>query len=127
MIRGVKIVSIPVRNQDVALKLYTEKMGFKVATDQPFAPGQRWIELRIPGADTALGLFIPPGQENRIGGFQPMTFWCDDVFATAEILNAKGVELAAEPKKEVWGTMAKFKDPTGMNSYFQAGKPDTVH
>ncbi len=63
MIRGVKIVSIPVRNQDVALKFYTEKLGFKVATDQPFGPGQRWIELLIPGADTALALFTPPGHE----------------------------------------------------------------
>jgi hypothetical protein len=27
MIRGVKIVSIPVRNQDVALKFYTDKVG----------------------------------------------------------------------------------------------------
>ena len=53
MIRGVKIVSIPVRNQDVALQFYTEKIGFKVATDQPFGPGQRWIELLIPGADTS--------------------------------------------------------------------------
>lgn len=33
MIRGVKIVSIPVGNQDVALKFYTEKLGFKVATN----------------------------------------------------------------------------------------------
>ena len=49
MIRGVKIVSIPVSNQDVALKFYTEKVGFKVATDQAFGPGQRWIELLIPG------------------------------------------------------------------------------
>ena len=120
MIRGVKIVSIPVRNQDVALKFYTEKLGFKVATDQPFGPGQRWIELRIPGADTALALFTPPGQENRIGGFQPMTFWCDDVFATAEILKSKGVELAAEPKKEVWGTMAKFRDPDGNEFVFSS-------
>jgi catechol 2,3-dioxygenase-like lactoylglutathione lyase family enzyme len=39
MIRGVKIVSIPVRNQDVALKFYTEQMGFKVATDQHFGRG----------------------------------------------------------------------------------------
>ena len=44
MIRGVKIVSIPVSDQDVALKFYTEQMGFKVATDQAFGPGQRWIE-----------------------------------------------------------------------------------
>ncbi len=41
MLRGIKIVSIPVRNQDVSLKFYTEKMGFKVATDQPMGDGQR--------------------------------------------------------------------------------------
>src|SRR5271156_4216461 len=75
MIRGVKIVSIPVKSQDVALKFYTEKLGFKVATDQEMVPGgQRWIELKIPGADTNLALFTPDGHENRIGGFQSMTF-----------------------------------------------------
>ena len=120
MIRGVKIVSIPVSNQDVALQFYTEKVGFKVATDQPFGPGQRWIELRIPGADTALALFTPPGHENRIGGFQPVTFWCEDVFATARTLQSKGVEITAEPKKEVWGTMAKFKDPEGNEFVFSS-------
>jgi catechol 2,3-dioxygenase-like lactoylglutathione lyase family enzyme len=122
MIRGIKIVSIPVRNQDVSLKFYTEKMGFKVATDQPVGNGQRWIELLIPGSDSSLALFTPPGHEDRIGGFQPMTFWCDDVFATAAALKAKGVELAAEPKKEVWGTMAKFKDPDGNEFVFSSRK-----
>ena len=113
MIRGIKIVSIPVSNQDASLKFYTEKLGFKVATDQPMGNGQRWIELTIAGADTRLTLFTPPGHESRIGGFQPMTFWCDDVFATAAQLKAKGVELAAEPRKEIWGTMAIFRDPDG--------------
>ena len=113
MIRGVKIVSIPVRNQDASLKFYTEKMGFKVATDQHFGPRQRWIELLIPGSDANIALFTPEGHENRIGGFQPVTFWCDDVFATAKVLQSRGVELEAEPKKEIWGTMAKFKDPDG--------------
>ena len=121
MIRGVKIVSIPVRNQDVALKFYTEKLGFKVATDQEMVPGgQRWIELMIPGADTNLALFTPDGHENRIGGFQSMTFWTDDVYATAEELKAKGVELAAEPRKEVWGTMAILKDPDGNQFVFSS-------
>ena len=120
MIRGVKIVSIPVRNQEVALKFYTEKIGFKVATDQEFGPGQRWIELLIPGDDTALALFTPEGHEDRIGGFQPVTFWCDDVFATARMFQSKGVELAEEPKKAVWGTMAKFKDPDGNEFVFSS-------
>ena len=50
MIRGIKLATIPVRNQDSALKFYTEKLGFKVLTDQPFNGKQRWIELGIPGA-----------------------------------------------------------------------------
>jgi len=120
MIRGIKIVSIPVRDQDVSLKFYTEKMGFKVATDQHFGPGQRWIELLIPGSDATLALFTPQGHESRIGGFQPVTFWCDDVSATAKALHLRGVELAAEPKKEIWGTMAKFKDPDGNEFVFSS-------
>jgi len=113
MIRGIKFISIPVRDQDISLKFYTEKLGFKVATDQPFDGRQRWIELLIPGADTGVTLFTPKSHEDRIGGFQPMSFWCDDVFATADLLKSKGVELAAEPRKESWGKMAMFRDPDG--------------
>jgi catechol 2,3-dioxygenase-like lactoylglutathione lyase family enzyme len=113
MIRGIKIASIPVRDQDAALKFYTEKLGFKVGTDQPISDTQRWIELMIPGSEARLALFTPQGHEDRIGGFQPLTFWCDDVFATAKAMKSKGVEFTSEPKKEVWGTMAIFKDADG--------------
>ena len=110
MIRGLKFVSIPVSNQDAALKFYTEKLGFKVITDQFFSDTQRWIELGIPGAETGLALFTPEGHESRIGDFQSMSFWCDDVFATAKALKSRGVEFEQDPKKEDWGTSAIFKD-----------------
>ena len=42
------------------------KLGFRVVTDQPLGE-QRWIELRIPGADTRVVLYTPPGQEDRVG------------------------------------------------------------
>lgn len=113
MIRGLKFVSIPVRNQDASLKFYTEKLGFKVVTDQFFTEEQRWIELLIPGAETGLALFTPKGHENRIGDFQPMSFWCDDVDMTAKTLKSKGVEFEVEPKTETWGTTAIFKDVDG--------------
>jgi catechol 2,3-dioxygenase-like lactoylglutathione lyase family enzyme len=113
MIRGIKIASIPVRNQDASLKFYTEKLGFKVLTDQPLNEKQRWIELGIPGADSRLALFTPEGHENRIGGYQPMTFWCDDVFATSKTLKAKGVEFAKDPQAAEWGIFAIFKDNDG--------------
>ena len=47
MITHLKFMSIPVADQDRALKFYTEKLGFKVATDQEMGPGRRWIELRL--------------------------------------------------------------------------------
>ena len=112
MIKGIKFVSVPVTDQDAALKFWTEKCGFKVATDQAFGP-QRWIELLIPGAETGLVLFTMPGDEARIGTAQPMSLWCDDVFATADGMKAKGVVFAQDPKKEQWGTSAIFKDPDG--------------
>jgi catechol 2,3-dioxygenase-like lactoylglutathione lyase family enzyme len=106
MIRGLKFVSIPVRDQDTSLKFFTEKLGF-------FNEKQRWIELLIPGAETGLVLFTPEGHENRVGDFQPLSFWCDDVFATAKTMKSKGVEFEKEPKKESWGTSAIFKDVDG--------------
>ena len=116
MIKGLKFASIPVRDQDKALAFYTTQLGFKVATDAPMGPGMRWIELRIPGADTRVVLFTSPGHEDRIGTFTALSFWCDDVEATYTELVAKGVTFKKPPKREEWGTSAVFDDPDG-NSF----------
>ena len=113
MVRGIKFVGIPVHDQDVALNFYTKALGLKVSTDQPFNDQQRWIELLIPGAETGIALFTPEGHEKRIGEFQSISFWCDDVFATAKVLKSKGVTFSKEPKNEIWGSIAIFQDPDG--------------
>jgi len=113
MIRGIKFASIPVRDQKEALKFYTEKLGVKIITNQEFNAKQRWIELGIPGSKDQVVLFTPDGHEKRIGEFQQVTFWSDDVFATAKVLKSRGVEFTAEPKTEPWGSAAIFKDQDG--------------
>ncbi|HEU5453308.1 MAG TPA: VOC family protein [Terriglobales bacterium] len=120
MIKSVKFVTIPVRDQDRALEFYTGKLGFAVATDQAFGP-QRWIELKIPGADTRVVLFAIPGQEDRIGTFQGISFQADSVEKTYSELKARGVDFEQAPKKESWGTSAIFKDPDG-NSFVISSK-----
>lgn len=116
MIKQVKFVSIPSRDQDRALEFWTEKMGFKVNTDQPLG-NQRWIELIIPGgAQTRVVLFNQEGQEDRIGGFFNGAFASDDVEYSYEKLTAKGVEFDSPPTKQPWGTFAIFKDSEG-NSF----------
>lgn len=113
MIKGVKFVSIPVRDQDRALEFYTKKLGCRIVTDSPFDQTQRWIELRLPRAETMLVLFTAPGQESMIGGFMNVTFMAEDVVATADELRARGVEFVQEPQKADWGTSAIFKDADG--------------
>lgn len=113
MIKGIKFVSVPVRDQDRALDFYTKKLGFVVATDQPFNDTQRWIELRIRGSDTALVLFTPEGHENRIGTQQAMAFVADNVQKTYDELLSRGVEFVGKPQVADWGSSAVFKDPDG--------------
>ena len=112
MIKQLKFAGIPTRDQDRALAFWTEKIGFRVATDQPMGP-QRWIELAIPGAETRIVLFTPDGQEDRIGSFFNGSFACADVDYTYQQYLAKGVEFVSPPEKQPWGTFAKFKDPDG--------------
>ncbi len=116
MIKKVKFVGIPVRDQDKALAFWTKKVGLQIGTDQPMGEGQRWIELKIPGAQTGLVLFTPSGHESRIGTFQNMSLGVDDVEKTYRELLERGVEFVQPPKKESWGTSAAFKDPDG-NSF----------
>jgi predicted enzyme related to lactoylglutathione lyase len=113
MITHLKFVSIPVRDQQRALKFYTEQLGFELATDQPFNDKQRWIELRIANSATRFVLFTPEGQEDRIGTFFNGSLACDDVEATQRQLAKRGVEFLGEPQRQQWGTFAKFKDSEG--------------
>ena len=112
MITHVKFVGIPTRNQDAALAFYTEKLGFKVVTDQPMGE-QRWIELRLGSADTGVVLFTPEGHENRIGTFFNGSLATDSVERTYEELKGRGVEFVQPPQKQPWGTFAIFKDVDG--------------
>lgn len=116
MIKMVKMVGINISDQQRALEFYTEKLGFEVHTDQPMGDGKRWIELRVPGSDTHVTLFTPPGHEDRIGSFMNVVFGTENVEKTFEELKERGVEFEQPPKKQSWGMSAIFKDPDG-NSF----------
>ncbi len=113
IIKRIKFVGIPVRDQDRALRFYTEKLGLRILTDQEFSEKQRWIELSIPGAETGLALFTPDGQEDRVGTFTNTSWEVDNIQKTYEELLSRGVEFLGPPQKQPWGTYAIFKDSEG--------------
>lgn len=113
MITHMKFAGIPVQDQNRALDFYTEKLGFSIITDQPFDGKQRWIELRIPKAETRVVLFTPKGHENRVGSFTGISFATDDVEKTYELYKGRGVKFRGPPEKQPWGTFAIFEDSEG--------------
>lgn len=113
MIRSVKFVAIPVRNQDAALTFYTEKLGFRVLTDQPFNDEQRWIELGVGRSETRVVLFTMTGHEALVGTPSNVTFLADDVEKTYRELLGRGVEFVQEPRTADWGSAAIFRDQDG--------------
>lgn len=122
MIKQIKFVSIPVRDQNRALDFYTEKLGFTILTDKPFDGKQRWIELRIPKAQTRIVLFTPEGDEKRIGSFMNLSFATDDVEKSYKELKARGVAFEGPPQKQPWGTYAMFKDSEGNSFVLSTSK-----
>jgi catechol 2,3-dioxygenase-like lactoylglutathione lyase family enzyme len=121
MIKAMKFVAVPTRDQQRALEFYTEKLGFRVITDQPFDDAQRWIELGVGRSGTGITLFTPPGHESRIGSFTGISFVADDVKATWRELSAKGVVFIKEPVEADWGTSAIFADPDGNQFVLGSG------
>lgn len=113
MIKAVKFITVPAEDQDRLLEFFTEKLGFAVATDQPFTDDQRWIELRIPGAETRLVLFSMNKEMDPEGKMTGVSFLADDVRSTYEELTSRGVEFVQEPSDADWGSAAVFKDPEG--------------
>ena len=113
MIKRIKFLGIPVRDQDRALTFYTEKLGFRIFTDQKFTEKQRWIELSIPGAQTGIVLFTPEGHEDRIGTFVNTSWEVDNIDKAYAELTARGVEFLNPPQRQPWGSYAIMKDSEG--------------
>lgn len=121
MIKRIKFLGIPVRDQDRALAFYTENLGFRIFTDQQFTEKQRWIELSIPGAETGIVLFTPVGHEDRIGTFVNTSWDVDNIEKTYAELSERGVEFVGPPQRQPWGSFAIMKDSEG-NSICLASK-----
>ena len=108
----VKQVTISVNDQEKALEFYRDKLGFKVATDQPDDQGRRWLELQPPGGDTRVVIY-PPVHGQRVGGFSNVLFASNNVKKEYEDLQAQGVDITVPLTEQPWGTYFQFKDVDG--------------
>jgi len=118
-----------VTDQDEALAFYTDKLGLEVREDVslPELGGFRWLTVGVPGQeDVAVTLLSIPGppvfdeatkalveQVLAKGASPGLIFGTDDVRATYDELEAKGVEFTEEPTEQPYGVDAGIRDPFG--------------
>lgn len=121
MLKQIKFLGICVADQERAKTFYKDVLGCEVLTDQPFNDKQRWIEMKIPGAQTGIALFTPDGMEDRVGSFVNTSLIVDDIDAAYEHLQAHGVECMGTPQKAEWGSFFMFKDSEGNTLVISGG------
>ena len=116
VIRGLKFVSVPIRDLPRAVAFWTRNFGFTVASEQPFDDSRSWMELRIPGTETRLVLYTPDDTAALPDPSPGVTFTADDLVRTYDELRTKGVEFDGPVRRTDWGSSAVFKDSEG-NSF----------
>ena len=89
-ISGIRTVSIPVSDQDAALRFYTGTLGFTLLRDNPTPHGGRWIEL-APGGDNAI-VTLEPATPGISRGAIGIRFTTDDAEAAHSALLANDVD-----------------------------------
>ncbi|HEX6360763.1 VOC family protein [Actinophytocola sp.] len=113
------LVALLVRDYDEAIEFFTRALGFVLREDTDQGGGKRWVVVDPPGGQTGL-LFaraVGPEQEARVGdqhGGRVGFFLNVDDFTTAhDHMTRAGVRFEAEPRNEIYGTVAVFLDLYG--------------
>ncbi len=122
----VTLISIPVRDQEKALKFYTEKLGFIKKLDTPLEGGNRWLTLVSREAQDGPELLLEPApnhfepskvfQEALMEAGIPWTqFDVEDVQEEYDRLVGLGVEFSVKPTEMGTVKFAVFNDTCGNN------------
>ena len=118
MIRNVPLVGVFVKDQEVALDFYTDKLGLEKIQDEPYGEAARWITVSPEGSATRIVLKKAERDHERamVGnsdGAPVLTLGTVDVHSAYERLGERGVRFLGEPYRYPWGVGAVLLDQDG--------------
>lgn len=122
----VKVTSIPVHDQEKALKFYTEKLGFVKKVDVPLSEHSRWLTVVSKDEQDGVEILLEPApnhfepakvyQKALFEAGIPYTqFNSDNVQQDFERLVKLGVEFSVKPTEMGTVKIAVFNDTCGNN------------
>lgn len=117
----INVTSVPVSDQDQALRFYTEVLGFRKKTDIDFG-GPRWLTVVSPQDPDGVELLLEPEGHPAVQPYKaalvadgvPYTsFAVDSVHTEHERLRGLGVRFTQEPADMDAVVTAVFDDTCG--------------
>ena len=132
MIQRLAHIAIVVTDYDEAIKFYTEKLHFELIEDTQLSETKRWVLVKPKGGNGCCLLLAKAANEeqqsrigNQTGGRVFLFLHTDNFERDYQNLFDNKIEIVRPPQKEVYGTVAVFKDiygnlwdliePTGEN------------
>ena len=113
-ITHISVVTVNVKDQDEALRFYTESLGFEKRTDASMGEGMRWLTVAAAGSPTELVLARGFGDGGApLGKNTGIVLETDDIDAAHRDLSSRGVRFTKEPAREPFGGWAEFVDQDG--------------
>ena len=114
-VKQVGRVCVTVADTDRAIDFYVGTLGFEKVVDVEMGPAMRWVEVQLPGTETAIALAPPPPGQQAGGSQTGICLDTTDVDADHATLKAAGVDVDAEVSR--YGgpvpPMFWFRDPDG--------------
>jgi catechol 2,3-dioxygenase-like lactoylglutathione lyase family enzyme len=118
-----ELVAVVVEDYDRAIAFFVDVLGFDLVEDSPSLTNdgrpKRWVVVRPPGARTGLLLAQADGPDqqsivgNQVAGRVGFFLRVDDFDAAYARMTTGGVEFLTEPRTEVYGRVAVFRDIAG--------------
>jgi len=118
MIKRISIITVVVKDQEEALKWYTEKLGFEKRMDQKMGKNFRWLSVGLPEqkhVEITLANWKWYGDRNQdqIGTNAVVVLETSNCKEDYETLKAKGVKFTCQPENAPYGISAVFVDLYG--------------
>ena len=122
----VRIISIPVRDQEKALRFYTEKLGFVKKVDIPLSADSRWLTVVSKEEQDGPEILLEPSphhfEPQKVyqtalfeAGIPYTQFNVDNIQHEYDRISALGVEFSVKPTEMGTVKIAVFNDTCGNN------------
>ncbi len=118
-----ELVAVLVADYDEAIAFYVGVLGFALVEDSAARTNdgrpKRWVVVRPPGARTGILLARADGARQvaavgrQFAGRVGLFLRVDDFDAARDRMLAAGVAFVTEPRREPYGRVAVFEDPSG--------------